>query len=195
VTGDSLFDLAAGDSKEQAPARDKMGDVVLTPAWAARDMLDHFKPSGVVLDPCRGPGGAGVFFDLLRGMGSVNARWCEITDGRNFFAWRDRVDWVIGNPPYSLTREWFLHSYKIADHLLYLVPLRNVFSGDGFIREVYGFGGIREIREYGTGNALGFPMGNAVGAFHIERGYGGPTTFSFAERGEQGSLFEGREAA
>jgi hypothetical protein len=148
-------------------ASEKQGDVVYTPDWCAKDMVDHFHPAGVVLDPCRG---GGVFHDLL----PDGSPWCEITEGVDFFAWTGHVDWVIGNPPYSMTRPWFAHSYKIADHLLYLVPLRNVFSGYGFIREIHSFGGIQAVRVYGTGGRLGFPMGNAVGAFHIERGYVGP---------------------
>ena len=32
---------------------------------------------------------------------------------------------------------------------------------------------------YGTGGKLGFPMGNAVGAMHIERGWQADTRFSF----------------
>jgi hypothetical protein len=150
---------------------EKLGDVVYTPAWAAIDMVEHFCPAGRVLDPCRGEG---AFTDVLPG-----AEWCEITEGLDFFDWTDRVDWVVGNPPYSLTRKWFAHSYRVADHLLYLVPLRNVFSGYGFVREIYEYGGICEIRVYGTGGRLGFPMGNAVGAFHIARGYRGETVFSF----------------
>ena len=150
---------------------EKQGDVVYTPTWCAQDMIDHFHPSGVVLDPCRG---GGAFHDLL----PAGSPWCEITDGVDFFSWDRPVDWVIGNPPYSMTRPWFAHSYKIADHLLYLVPLRNVFSGYGFIKEIHEFGGIQAIRVYGTGGSLGFPMGNAVGAFHITRGYVGPTDFT-----------------
>lgn len=156
---------------ETVNVSEKRGDVVLTPDWCAKDMVDHFAPAGVVLDPCRGPG---AFHNLL----PAGSPWCEITDGVDFFAHHTPVDWVIGNPPYSMTRQWFRHSYTIADHLLYLVPLRNVFSGHGFITEIMSFGGIREIRCYGTGGRLGFPMGNAVGAFHIERGYDGPCQFT-----------------
>lgn len=151
---------------------EKQGDIVYTPDWVAKDMLDHFQPSGVILDPCRGKG---AFHDLL----PEGSPWCEITDDRDFFAWGDRVDWVIGNPPYSMTRAWFRHSYTIADNLLYLIPLRNLFSGYGFVREVYEFGGIAGMRVYGTGGRLGFPMGNAIGAMHVQRGYDGPTPVSF----------------
>lgn len=165
---ESLFDVAP----------EKRGDVVYTPSWAAADMVAHFQPSGRILDPCKGEG---VFLDYL----PTGTEWCEITEGRDFFDWRERVDWVVSNPPYSLTRKWFRHSYAVSDNLLYLVPLRNVFSGYGFLREIHEFGGIAAIRVYGTGGRLGFPMGNAVGAFHVVRGYAGPTAFSYYEDGKE----------
>lgn len=155
---------------------EKRGDVVCTPEWVALDMCDYFAPSDRILDPCRG---GGVFETALYAtyfMGSVET--CELTEGRDFFDWTERVDWVIGNPPYSLTRKWFRHSMTIADNLLYLVPLRNVFSGYGFLREIHEFGGIAAIRCYGTGGRLGFPMGNAVGAMHVVRNYTGGTRIS-----------------
>jgi hypothetical protein len=153
---------------------EKRGDIVYTPEWVARDMVGHFKPSGRVLEPARG---AGAFTDLMPG-----CDWCEIAEGRDFFAWTEPVDWCVSNPPYSLTRKWFRHSYSIATDLLYLVPLRNVFSGFGFVREIHDFGGIVELRHYGTGCALGFPMGNAIGAFHVRRGYRGDQRTSFARK-------------
>ena len=152
---------------------EKRGDVVYTPEWVARDMCGHFGPSGKTLDPCRGKG---VFLRYL----PYGVEWCEITEGRDFFAWTEHVDWVVGNPPYSLTRPWFRHSYKVAENLLYLVPLRNVFSGFGFLREIYDYGGIVGMRLYGTGGTIGFPMGNAVGAVHIRRGYTGDVSMTFA---------------
>jgi hypothetical protein len=163
----------------KAMSLSKRGDVVYTPAWVAQDMCKHFQPTGRVLDPCRGHG---VFERYLWG----DTEWCEITDGRDFFGWSQPVDWVVGNPPYSMTRPWFQHSFAVAENLLYLVPLRNVFSGYGFLREISGYGGIKEIRIYGTGSRLGFPMGNAVGAMHIPRGWGGPMQMTFYDDGLTG---------
>lgn len=142
-------------------------DVVYTPDWIVQDMLDHFRPTGTILDPCRGHG---AFYKAL-----PDPEWCEITEGRDFFDWASHVDWIIGNPPYSISRAWLRHSYTLADNILYLLPVRNVFSGYGTIREVRDFGGIPEIRLYGTGGRCGFPMGNAIGAVHFQRGYTGPT--------------------
>lgn len=120
---------------------EKRGDVVFTPHWVAADMVAHFHPAGSILEPSKG---SGAFMAVL----PPGTEWCEIAEGRDFFAWTKHVDWVIGNPPYSMTREWFRHSYTVADNLLYLVPLRNIVSGFGFVREIYDFGGIVEIRLY-----------------------------------------------
>jgi hypothetical protein len=57
-------------------------DVVYTPDWCASDMIDWFKPSGRVLDPCKG---AGAFFDKM----PDGAEWCEIREGRDFFEGRE----------------------------------------------------------------------------------------------------------
>ena len=146
-------------------------DVVYTPSWIAVDMLTHFQPTGRVLDPCRG---RGAFHDLM----PEGSPWCEITDGRDFFGWTEHVDWVASNPPYSIIREWLRHSYTVADNVLYLLPIRSVFSGYGTLREIQSYGGIVAIRLYGTGGRCGFPMGNAIGAMHIKRGYRGATTWT-----------------
>jgi len=158
-----------------ARVSERRGDVVYTPAWAAEDMVRHFKPSGIILDPCRGEG---IFHNLL----PSGSPWCEISEGIDFFGFTEQVDWVIGNPPYSMTRKWFRHTYAIAKDFVYLIPLRNLFSGYGFLLELYGFGGIVELRLYGTGAALGFPMGNAIGAVHARRGYTGDSIVSFYSR-------------
>ena len=156
---------------------EKRGDRVYTPDWVAKDMVEHFRPQGRVLEPCRGDG---VFMRYL----PADTLWCEVDEGRDFFEWQDPVDWVVGNPPYSLTREWFKHSYRISKDIVYLVPMRNVFSGYGFLREIHGYGGIVEMRLYGTGGKLGFPMGNAVGAMHLRRDHRGSTAMTFHEDGE-----------
>ena len=148
----------------------KRGDRVYTPDWCAADMVAHFAPTGRKLEPFKG---TGVFLRYM-----PDAAWCEIDENRNFFDWHDPVDWIMSNPPYSLTRSCFRHAATLAENIVFLVPLRNVFSGYGFVREILDYGGIREVRLYGTGGRLGFPMGNAVGAVHMERGYRGQTAWT-----------------
>ena len=142
-------------------------DVVYTPDWCARDMLDWFRPSGKVLDPCKG---GGAFFDKM----PSGAEWCEIREGRDFFEWRDPVDWIVSNPPYSNFRVFLNHSFTVADNIVYLVPVKNVFSAYGMLKEVKEYGGIAGIRFYGGGARVNFPMGNAIGAVHFKRGHSGP---------------------
>lgn len=148
----------------------KKGDRVYTPEWVAKDMINFFNPTGRVLEPFRG---GGVFTNLC-----PEWDWCEIDDGKDFFQWTQPVDWVVSNPPYSKLRPVWNHAAKVSKNIVYLIPLRNFFSGYGFIREAFQYGGLVHIRTYGTGGRLGFPMGNAVGAIHWKKGYTGPTHWS-----------------
>jgi len=148
----------------------KKGDRVYTPQWTASDMIATFNPTGKVLEPFKG---GGVFTDL-----KPNWDWCEIEEGRDFFDWKEPVDWIISNPPYSKLRPVWRHAATLADNIVFLIPLRNHFSGYGFVKEGRDYGGIVHIRLYGTGGKLNFPMGNAVGAVHWKKGWQGPTTWS-----------------
>ena len=150
--------------------KQRFGDRVMTPRWAAQDMVDFFQPSGKVLEPFAGEG---VFLSLC-----PHWEWCELEHGRDFFDWTDPVDWIITNPPYSKLRPVWSHAATVAQNIVFLIPLRNFFSGYGFVKDAFQYGGIVRIRLYGTGGKLGFPMGNAVGAIHWERGYSGTTAWS-----------------
>jgi hypothetical protein len=150
------------------------GDAVWTPDWCAADMVNYFQPDGRILEPCRG---AGAFMRAL----PMDALWCEITDGRDFFEFWEPVDWIITNPPYSLMRQFLRHAFTISSNVVFLLPAKNVFSGYGTIRECAGWGGIAAIRWYGTGATLGFPMGNAISAIHWKQGHCGLIRESFYE--------------
>ena len=137
-------------------------------------MVTHFAPAGIVLEPCRG---GGAIHDLL----PEGSPWCEIEEGRDFFDFNQEVDWIISNPPYDQTRQFMRHAFRLAENVVFLVPARNIFSGYGTVREMIPWGGLVEIRWYGTGGKLGFPMGNAIAAFHWQRGHDGATRMSFHE--------------
>jgi hypothetical protein len=150
------------------------GDAVWTPDWCAADMVAYFKPSGRILEPCRG---GGAFMRHL----PPDALWCEITENRDFFDWRAAVDWIVTNPPYSLTRPFLRHAFTVSDNVVFLLPARNIFSGYGTLRECAGWGGMAAIRWYGTGAKLDFPMGNAIAAIHWQRGHQGVIRETFYE--------------
>jgi len=146
-------------------------DVVLTPEWCAKDTVEWFKPTGKMLDPCKGEG---AFHNLMPG-----SEWCEIREGKDFFEWTTPVDWIISNPPYTILRDWMKHSLKIADEIVYIVPVHKIFNAYGLLLEIKEYGGIKHIRYYGTGSVLKFPMGNAIGVVHFSKGYNGPIGISF----------------
>lgn len=148
-------------------------DAVYTPEWCALDMIEWFKPTGRILEPCKG------FGAILRYL--PGADWCEITDGKDFYAWTEPVDWIISNPPYSDFKKWLAHSYRIANDIVYLVPLSKFFNAFGQMDACRKNGWVKHIRVYGTGGKLNFPMGNAIGAMHFVRGYWGDTTWSWYE--------------
>lgn len=146
-------------------------DIVLTPDAVAADVVAHFKPSGRMLDPCKGPG---AFLQHMPG-----ADWCEIREGRDFFTWREPVDWIVSNPPYSIFSEFLRHSFTIAENIVYLIPINKAFNSDRMMREVWAWGGVPEIYVVGGGGALGFPIGFCIGAVHYRRGYSGPISIAF----------------
>ena len=155
-------------------------DVVYTPDWVARDMVEFFQPSGVVLDPCKGNG---VFTKYLPG-----CLWCEIESGRDFYAYNEPVDWCFGNPPYKQMLKWVRHSMSIAKNVCYIIPLDKPFISMAFINMMQSWGKIKHMRAYGTGSSLGFPIGFAVGAIHFEKGYHGPMYSSIAAKPHNKSL-------
>ena len=125
----------------------KKSDIVITPDWVAKDIVEYFNPSGRILDPCRGPG---AFYQYLPN----NSQWCEIREGRDFFFFRDHIDWIIGNPPYSIFRDWITHSFTIADNIVYLISIQLVYNPILLLREIFDFGGIVHFRWYDVGLSL-----------------------------------------
>ena len=151
------------------------GDVVYTPDWVARDMVEFFKPSGRILEPCKGDG---VFLKYL----PAHTEWCEIQNGRDFFKWNEQVDWVFGNPPYSQFSKWLAHSMKFAENIVYFIPLTRLFNSMFFIRRTLDYGGIKHMRAYTDGGGLGWDIGFAIGAIHFQRNYRGPMYTTIYEK-------------
>jgi len=146
-------------------------DVVYTPPDCAKMIVDRFNPTGRILEPCRG---RGAFTDLMPG-----CEWCEIEQGRDFFAWTEPVDWIVSNPPYSVFDAWLDHSFRLADNVVYLIPFDKIFKSMGTINKVFEYGGIRTAIVM-PARWAGFPFGFPCGAFHFARGWKGPMQIEFA---------------
>jgi hypothetical protein len=172
------------------PNRDYLSDdVVQTPPALAKRLVNHFQPSGRMLEPCRGEGN---FFRALRAYAGRssgtrpkvlvatprrkkrgNVEWCEISEGRDFYAWTESVDWVVTNPPWSQIRRFLQQSMSVANHVVFLMTINHVWTKAR----------LRDIREAGFGlkeivlvdMPRSFPQsGFQLGAVHFARGWKGP---------------------
>lgn len=147
------------------PNRDyDSNDVVQTPPELAAALVAHFKPKGKILEPCRGEGN---FFRLMPG-----AEWCEIKEGRDFFAWKKRVDWIVTNPPWSLIRTFLQHAMQVSDNVVFLLTINHIWT-KARVRDIGEFGfGIKEIVLVDMPPT--FPQsGFQLGAVHVARGWTG----------------------
>jgi len=148
-------------SKKSTP-----NDVVMTPPETAKWIIDYFKPTGKILEPCRGDG---AFYKQFTG----KKDWCEISKGRNFFDYKKKVDWIITNPPFSIFDDFLLHAFNVADNIVFFCPLNKVFKGKRLDIKIKEYGDIKEIIHMGGGNSYGFPFGFSVGCIYYKRNYKG----------------------
>jgi len=89
----------------------------------AKDLLKfiQFEKGDVVLDA--GSGKNKVWYKHLPDF--VSKFECEIEDGCDFLKWSKEVDWVIGNPPYSMFWEFMQKSIEISRKgIAYLLSIR-----------------------------------------------------------------------
>src|ERR1043166_3962728 len=135
------------------PNRDYISDdVVQTPPALARRLVEHFQPRGHILEPCAGEGNflrairaylrattrqritrsASQLAVAVRGSSRVTRHsslsWCEIKAGRDFFAWTEKVDWIVTNPPWSQIRAFLRHGMKVADNIVFLLTINHVWT-------------------------------------------------------------------
>ena len=150
-----------------------INDIVFTPKIVAEFIAELYKPEGKCLDPCMGEG---VFFNLL----PIGSDWCEITKGRDFFDYQEKVNWIFTNPPYSNFNMFMEHSFELAENVMFLVPIAKVFKSWGTMKKIKKYGGIKGIW-FVPANRCGFPFGFPAGAFHFKRNYIGDTKIIWAE--------------
>lgn len=147
-------------------------DIVYTPEIIAQDIIEWVEPEGMCLDPCMGEG---VFFNNF----PDEKEWCELRKGKDFFEYKESVNYIIGNPPYSIFEDFLRHSFEIADDVVYIVPTNKVFQRLLIMDMIEDWGGIYAMRLYGSGSNVGFPFGFSVGTFHFKKGYAGNTGISY----------------
>ncbi len=151
-------------------------DIVYTPQELAKQIVEHFKPSGVVLEPCSG---AGAFVKAIRDFTGEKPLECEIAKGKDFFKFETRVDWVITNPPWSLARKFAQHAYELADNVVFLITINHFTALKARFRDMEKAGfAIREIALVDTPPKPWPQSGFQLGAIHFQRGYKARTEFT-----------------
>ena len=115
-------------------------DKVYTPVDLCKKIIDYFKPSGLILEPCKGTGN---FSNLLNG-----CDYCEIDEGIDFFDYqKENVNWIITNPPYSKIKKFLLKSYEIkTKNIVYVVPINHILGLKARLNDMKKYGySIKEI--------------------------------------------------
>jgi hypothetical protein len=87
-------------------------------------MIDmcELRDNDIILDPSAGSNK--VFYNAFPDY--VRKDYCEITEGRDFFEYHEKVNCVIGNPPYSLWDKWLEHTIDITDRFCYIFGIFNL---------------------------------------------------------------------
>lgn len=141
----------------------------MTPPCIARVLVDLLPLGGRVLEPGRGDG---AFFNAFPS--HCESLWCEIDEGRDFFEFKEPVDWIVTNPPFSIFFDFLKHSVTVADNVAFYCTINHAIAlraRNRFMRE-QGFGVVRAI----TTNTPPWPWpqsGFQVGLVHWQKGYKG----------------------
>ena len=146
-------------------------DVVMTNPDTAKWIINYFNPTGKILEPCRG---SGSFYENM----PEDKDWCEITEGKDFFEYDQKVDWIITNPPFSIFDDFLIKAFEVADNVVFFCPLNKVFKGKKLDKKISEYGDIKEILHMGGGGQHGFPFGFSTGCIHYQRGYKGDIKYS-----------------
>lgn len=148
-------------------------DNIMTPPYLAEELVQWFIPPNVsVLEPCKGNG---AFINALKNCSGVTYDWCEIQEGKNFFNYTNKVDWIITNPPFSQFRSFLKHSMEIADNIVFL-SLINAFFMKARMRDMKEMGfGFHTILSVDTPPKPWPQFGIQLGAVHIKKDYNGLT--------------------
>lgn len=148
-------------------------DDIQTPVILAKQIVEHFEPSGRVLEPCCGDGN---FLKVL----PKGTDWCEIKKGVDFLDVGEHYDWIITNPPYSKYRYFLNKSMEVSDNIVFLqlinasfykARLRDMIMKGFRIKEIYCIDTPKEFPQFG------FQMG----CVYYKRDYTGDIKFTLSK--------------
>lgn len=156
--------------KYQPQVNYKSEDAVMTPLWLAEKIVNHYKPTGEILEPCKGQG---AFMKFL----PENTQWCEITEGKDFLLYEGKVSWIITNPPWSKIRDFLRKGFEVSDNLVYLFTINHMWTKARLRMMKESSFGLKEIILLPT--IKEFPQtGFQLGVVYLARGYKGSITLT-----------------
>jgi hypothetical protein len=144
-------------------------DRIYTPPDLAKAIVEHFNPSGMLLDPCRGKG---AFYEALLPYATNGfVEFYELDEGADFLDSRQEpVCWTITNPPWSKFRAFLKKSMECSTNVVFLC-LVNAFFMKARRQDMADENfGIKEILFVPTPPKPWPQAGFALGAVHIQRG-------------------------
>src|SRR5690606_34825291 len=94
-----------------------------TPQKACVMISVLFCPYGKILEPCSG---SGNFSKTLSNYGTVVTT--EIKDGKDFFDFTEKVDWIVTNPPWSQYRKFLNHAMTLSNQIVFVATLNHVIA-------------------------------------------------------------------
>jgi len=152
------------------PRADFGEQAIYTPDELAGAIVDHFKPSGRICEPCKG---GGAFVRAMPG-----CEWFEIEEGRDFLTAEGRWDWIVTNPPWKDTGAFLQKSMKHADNIVFLCWLTAMLTKarNRMVQEA-GFG-VVEMLLVPTPPPPWPQSGFQLAATWVRRGWQGSAAFS-----------------
>lgn len=105
-----------------------------------------------------------------------------MTRGSDFFAFHEKVDWLVTNPPWSLAKQFLQHSYEVADNIVFLITLHHVFDLRSRIADMEGAGfAIKEVLLCQTPGRPWPQSGFQLGVVHLQRSYRGTIAWGWLD--------------
>ena len=91
----------------------------MTP-YHTKKIVEHFEPQ----EPLDGAFYKAMqeYNHALKGLSVEDVDWCEISEGKDFFDYNGKVDWIITNPPYSIFDDFLDKAFEVADNVVMFVP-------------------------------------------------------------------------
>jgi hypothetical protein len=157
--------------KTQPNRNYKSNDRIMTPLYLAELIVNYFNPKGIILEPCKGTEN---FLKCL----PANTLWCEIDEGKDFFIFKEKVNWIITNPPWSKIRDFLYHSMELSNNIVFLMTINHLWT-KARLRDMKQMNfGIKEILMIPE-KTEDFPQtGFRCAAIHIQKNYKGKIKLS-----------------